>query len=80
MNFMAGCIVVLVFFILRSFKSTRSTVFDGLEWIVRFQPMFAMIFGMLETGGTNRWEQIFKLDTEPKAFSEYGCIKSLSYI
>jgi hypothetical protein len=71
---------VLVFFILRIIKSTRSVVFDGVEWIARFQPLFAMIFGLLETGGTNRWEQIFKLKNQPKAFSEYGCIKSLGYI
>jgi ATP-binding cassette subfamily A (ABC1) protein 3 len=80
MNFLSGCIMVLVFFILRMFESTRSVVYDGFEWILRFQPTFAVIFGVFETGSTARWEQVFKLDTEPKAFSQYGCVKSLCYI
>jgi ATP-binding cassette subfamily A (ABC1) protein 3 len=79
-NFLFGCILLLLFFILRMFDSTRSAIFDGFEWIVRFQPMFAVMFGIFESGSTSRWEQVFDLDKEPKAFSEYGCIKSLCYI
>lgn len=79
-SFVSGCILVLLCFILRIFDSTRSAVFDGLEYILRFQPIFATIFGLMEVGALSRWEQLFELNDEPKSFSKFGCVKSLIYV
>ena len=67
-------------FILRIFDSTRSVTFDGIEYIFRFLPNYAFIFGLLEVGATPRWITIFDLTGEPAGWSKYGANKSIVYL
>lgn len=79
-GYQSGSVFLLVTFILRIFSDTRPITFYGIEYILRFLPNYAFMFGLLEVGATPRWLTIFELEEEPDAWSQYGVIKSLVYL